>query len=72
MQRRTAGLAAALGLLAFPQSSGTRERTAGASASVRPQVASAWVLQGAPGARTDRAPECDQPGEARIHRCARG
>ena len=54
MQRRTAGLAAALGLLAFPQSSGTHERTAGASAPVRPQVASAWVLQGVPArARTE-------------------
>ena len=54
MQRRTAGLAAALGLLAFPQSSGIHERTTEASAPVRPQLASAWVLQGVPArARTE-------------------
>jgi murein DD-endopeptidase MepM/ murein hydrolase activator NlpD len=53
MQRRIAGLAAALGLLAVPQLSGTHEGTRGATASVRPQVASA-----ACDARPMAAPGC--------------
>lgn len=40
MQRRIAGLAGALAALAIPQAAGAHERTGGASASGRPQVAS--------------------------------
>jgi murein DD-endopeptidase MepM/ murein hydrolase activator NlpD len=47
MQRRTAGLAAALAALAIPQAAGADERTGGASASVRPQIASAACDAGA-------------------------
>ena len=53
MQRRTAGLAAALGLLAVPQVAVTHEPSEGASAPLRPPTASAAravpsILQGPP------------------------
>jgi murein DD-endopeptidase MepM/ murein hydrolase activator NlpD len=53
MQRRIAGLAAVLGMLAFPQSSGSHFMTEGAPAG--PQSTSTpWVIQGLPArARTE-------------------
>ena len=52
MQRRTAGLAAVLGMLALPQAAGARNWSA--TAPVQPQAATPWVLQGLPNsARTE-------------------
>ena len=46
MQRRTAGLAAVLGLLALPHTSGAHD--APAVAPVQPETVAPWVLQGLP------------------------
>ena len=53
MQRRMAGLAAALGMLAFPQSAGTHVVTEGPP-SVPQRVSTPWVIEGPPArARTE-------------------